>query len=70
MSQLTPNNTTRRFTLEQIMDATDKMEGLCLDCGHSSGCCEPDAKAYKCEHCGELAVYGPDEILFSSAGVV
>lgn len=70
MSALTPSNTTRRFTLEQVMEAEQNMQGLCLDCGHSSGCCEPDGKALKCEHCGEPTVYGPDEILFSPMGVV
>jgi hypothetical protein len=46
-------------TLEQIQQLDADMAGLCANCGHEQGGCEPDAEAYKCEECFEKAVYGP-----------
>jgi hypothetical protein len=53
----------RKFTLEQLQDADDKQEGFCVECGAPRECCEPDAREYKCEACGELAVYGAQELI-------
>ncbi len=37
-------------------------DGLCLGCGEWSwGDCEPDARRYRCDACGELRVYGAEE---------
>jgi hypothetical protein len=52
------------FTLEQIQSADDDMNGFCLACGHEQGCCEPDARRYECEACGEKQVYGASELVF------
>jgi hypothetical protein len=38
-------------------------EGLCVACGCVSGCVEPDAVRYECEHCEQRAVYGIPELL-------
>jgi hypothetical protein len=38
--------------------------GFCIVCGNEAGGCEPDAREYECEACGECAVYGADELLF------
>lgn len=38
-------------------------EGLCRACGAVRGCCEPDARNYPCEVCGENEVYGVEELL-------
>ena len=35
--------------------------GICLACGNEADGVEPDASAYKCEHCGEHSVYGAEE---------
>jgi hypothetical protein len=35
--------------------------------GEDADGCEPDARRYKCEHCGKRAVYGADEILLEIA---
>lgn len=42
--------------------------GFCIACGcdFESGI-EPDAREYECEACGELAVYGADELLLHMA---
>jgi hypothetical protein len=54
----------RMFTLEQIQSADMDYNGFCLACGHEQGCCEPDAREYECEVCGEKQVYGASELVF------
>jgi hypothetical protein len=42
----------------------DEYCGLCLACGEiQEGGCEPDARGYECESCGENRVYGIEESL-------
>ena len=38
--------------------------GICLACGQDQDGCEPDARRYECESCGEKAVFGAEELLF------
>ena len=47
---------------ERQMTSLDN-PGICLACGMENGCCEPDARKYKCEGCGEHAVYGAEELM-------
>ena len=42
----------------------DDMTGFCTACGDQAGPVEPDAREYRCESCGENAVYGAEELLF------
>ena len=56
---MTPETTRYRFTVEELQQADDWSEGFCLACRAPRECCEPDASAYRCEECGEHAVYGP-----------
>lgn len=37
--------------------------GFCVSCGAEVDGVEPDAREYKCESCGEHAVYGAEELL-------
>jgi hypothetical protein len=37
--------------------------GFCLACGEEADGCEPDARQYECESCGERKVYGIEELL-------
>jgi predicted RNA-binding Zn-ribbon protein involved in translation (DUF1610 family) len=37
--------------------------GFCIACGAEADECEPDAREYECESCGENAVYGAEELL-------
>jgi hypothetical protein len=37
--------------------------GFCVACGKDADGCEPDAREYECEHCGEFAVFGAEELL-------
>jgi hypothetical protein len=54
----------RMFTLEQIQQADDDQAGFCLECGLMQFNCEPDARHYKCEACGERQVFGASELVF------
>lgn len=51
--------------LERIIDAVESDEciGFCTKCGEEQYGCEPDARGYECECCGECSVYGAEELL-------
>lgn len=42
--------------------------GFCLACGNEQEGCEPDARKYKCEACGERQVYGAAELISMGVG--
>lgn len=54
-----------KVTLEQVMEAVEADDnlGICLACGAEQGGCEPDARGYVCESCGQAKVYGAEELL-------
>lgn len=37
--------------------------GICLSCGFEQDGCEPDAREYECEACGDPQVFGAEELL-------
>lgn len=37
--------------------------GMCVACGDFQDGCEPDAREYKCDSCGERRVYGLEELV-------
>jgi len=42
----------------------DEMAGFCIKCGErSESLCEPDARKYRCDSCGEMEVYGAEELI-------
>lgn len=55
-------------TLERVNDACEREmtsldnPGICIACGEDAEGCEPDARQYECEGCGERAVYGSAEL--------
>ena len=57
------------ITEERIIDACERRDtsldnpGFCIACGEDAEGCEPDARDYECEHCGEHKVYGAEELL-------
>jgi hypothetical protein len=57
------------ITPERIIDALERgimvldNPGFCLHCGTDADRCEPDARHYKCDSCGFLAVFGAEEVL-------
>lgn len=56
-------------TVEVVMDAAERRinsldnPGFCISCGVENEGCEPDAREYECQACGETAVYGAEELL-------
>ena len=42
--------------------------GFCVACGEEAMGCEPDARKYECESCGERGVYGAEELLIMVGG--
>ncbi len=62
--------TKRKLTLATIMRAVERDDttGFCVNCHATRKGCEPDAKNYPCERCGEPAVMGAEEMLMRVAG--
>jgi len=58
------------ITKERIVEACERQmtsldnPGFCLACGEEADECEPDARRYECESCGERRVYGAEELAF------
>jgi len=59
----------KSLTLDVLVNAVERRmttldnPGFCIACGNEQGGCEPDARKYECEACGEKQVYGADELL-------
>jgi predicted amidophosphoribosyltransferase len=57
------------ITEQRVLDACARRNGsldnpgFCLACGADADGCEPDAREYTCEACGEPQVFGAEEIL-------
>ena len=51
--------------MERIIEAVEADDnlGFCVACGEEADGCEPDARRYECESCGERAVYGAEELM-------
>ena len=63
----------KSLTEEVIAEAVERSivnldnPGFCLICGAEAEGCEPDARKYECEACGEKQVYGAEELLMMVA---
>lgn len=63
------------ITSERILDAIERRDtnldnpGFCIACGEEQDGCEPDARKYECESCGQSQVYAPEELLLCGAVV-
>jgi hypothetical protein len=44
----------------------DENTGFCKACGAEAYNVEPDARNYRCESCGQMEVYGAEEMLISA----
>jgi predicted RNA-binding Zn-ribbon protein involved in translation (DUF1610 family) len=53
------------ISTKRLMAAVESGEsiGFCTSCGSEQDGVEPDAHDYKCEACGQMAVYGAEELL-------
>ncbi|SEN67359.1 hypothetical protein SAMN05216227_102028 [Pseudorhodobacter antarcticus] len=49
-----------------VVEADENL-GYCLSCGGDAHGCEPDMRKGHCEHCGDLEVYGAQELLLMGA---
>lgn len=48
---------------DEFLEMQEDHMGLCIACGAERDCCEPDARNYECEVCGEKKVFGAEELL-------
>ena len=61
----------KSVTSQRIIDAVERHmtsldnPGFCIACGQDAEGCEPDARGYECESCGENKVYGAEELLLT-----
>jgi len=61
------------ITVERVVEIVERSHmtldnpGICCRSGEEQEGCEPDARDYTCEACGEAAVYGAEEILLMIA---
>ena len=59
----------KSLTLDRVMDAVGEYHsgltnpGFCIACGEDADGCEPDARNYVCDCCGESKVFGAEELL-------
>ncbi len=59
----------KKVTDKAIFAAVDRWHqttdnpGFCLACGAEAEGVEPDAREYECEACGEMQVFGAEELL-------
>jgi hypothetical protein len=67
MTHLNSNQSKVTFTVEELLEAEESYEGFCLACGERRECCEPDARNYECEACGECQVFGAQELILMGA---
>ena len=63
------NEMSNVLSIEEVMEAVEESmcdlsnPGFCTSCGAYHEGCEPDARGYKCEECGEHKVFGAEEII-------
>ena len=64
-----------KIDINRVMEAVEENTfglgnaGFCLACGEEADGCEPDARKYTCDYCGEKKVYGAEEILMMGGGL-
>lgn len=52
-----------KLTEQEFLASSNEYMGKCLKCGADAYEVEPDARKYRCDECGERAVYGIEELL-------
>jgi hypothetical protein len=68
MTQSASDYSTVTFPLNKLIAASENYEGFCLACQQSQSGCEPDARNYECESCGERQVFGAEELILMGHG--
>ena len=55
---------TFEMTEAEYHELTNDHLGLCVACGETRDCCEPDARRYRCDGgCEAMTVYGAEELM-------
>lgn len=63
------NIDTSKLDLDEVVEAAeqsmfgDELTGFCTACGEQAWNVEPDAHGYRCQSCGQPAVYGAEELV-------
>jgi hypothetical protein len=52
-----------QITEAEYVELNENYGGFCIECRDEAYGVEPDARRYRCESCGALAVYGVEELL-------
>lgn len=52
-----------KMTEREYMQHLEDSTGVCTNCRSIRECCEPDARNYRCDECGEDSVFGVEELL-------
>jgi len=63
MESKMPQDNSVAITIEEYFEYRGQYIGVCLSCGETRECCEPDADNYPCESCSESKVQGADNLL-------
>ena len=53
------------ITSETVTEGIEQDIGFCIRCGAETDGVEPDAHDRRCDECGELAVYGAEELVIA-----
>ena len=50
---------------DRVLEAVESGDdiGFCVECGEEVLGIEPDAREYRCDACGAIAVFGAEELL-------
>ena len=51
------------MTEDEYTSHMEMDEGMCLVCGETQGCCEPDASEYTCDSCESDSVMAYEQML-------
>jgi len=52
-----------KMSKSEYLSRSEDYEGKCIKCGADAFGVEPDARKCECDECGEMAVYGLEELL-------
>jgi hypothetical protein len=61
----------KSITFDRVYDAVMRQmtsldnPSFCIACGDDTESVKPDARRYKCEHCGRKAVFGAEVLLLT-----
>lgn len=64
-----PKSWPKQVSSDTVCEAVERRNnsldnpGFCLACGLEANDCEPDARNYECDGCGEKQVFGAEELL-------